>query len=88
MSTKDKLVERFKTRPKDFTWDELVRLFGIFGFVIYERGKTSGSRVAFTKGKEDVMVIHKPHLSKIIKESSMKDVLNFLINKEYIKEED
>ena len=30
MSTKEKLIERFKNHPKDFTWDELVRLFGLF----------------------------------------------------------
>ena len=32
MSTKEKLIKRFMRQPKDFTWDELVRLFGIFGF--------------------------------------------------------
>jgi len=43
MSTKEKLIERFIKQPKDFTWDELVRLFGILGFNVYNKGKTSGS---------------------------------------------
>jgi len=47
MSTKDKLIERLKKQPKDFTWDELVRLFGIYGFSIDNKGKTSGSRTRF-----------------------------------------
>ena len=34
MGTKDKLIERFKSQPKDFTWQELVRLFGIFGYTV------------------------------------------------------
>ena len=26
MSSKDKLIKKLKSRPKDFTWDELTRL--------------------------------------------------------------
>lgn len=51
MGTKEKLIERFKSQPKDFNWDELVRLFSIFGYKIDNKGKTSGSRVIFAKGK-------------------------------------
>ena len=46
MSTKDKLIERFKQQPKDFTW--------------------------------------KPHPSKKIKEYSMKQILDYLIEKKLI----
>jgi len=35
MSTKEKLIERFKKQPKDFTWDELVRLFGYLHYKGY-----------------------------------------------------
>lgn len=51
MGTKEKLIERFKSQPKDFNWDELVRLFSIFGYKIDNKGKTSGSRVISQKGK-------------------------------------
>ena len=34
MSTKEKLLERFKSLPSDFTFDETVRLFAIFGYDI------------------------------------------------------
>lgn len=51
MGTKEKLIERFKSQPKDFNWDELVRLFSIFGYKIDNKGKTSGSRVIFAKGE-------------------------------------
>lgn len=47
MSTKEKLVERFKSQPKDFTFEELIRLFKLFGFEIGSKGKTSGSRMEF-----------------------------------------
>lgn len=51
MGTKEKLIERFKLQPNDFTWDELVRLFSILGYETDNKGKTSGSRVIFYKGE-------------------------------------
>ena len=87
MSTKEKLIERYKNHPKDFTWDELVRLFGFFGFVLDNKGKTSSSKTVFIKGEEEIE-IHKPHPSKIIKGYVMKNVFNFLINKDYIQKKD
>ena len=88
MSTKDKLVERFKKQPKDFTWDELVRLFGTFGFTVNEKGKTSVSRTVFINNEKETIEVHKPHSSKIIKGYVMKNVLNFLIVKNFVKNED
>jgi len=85
MSTKDKLIERFKNQPKDFTWEELIRLFHIFGFTVDNKGKTSGSRVLFIKGN-DVHTVHKPHPSNVIKRYAMKQVLDFLIEKRLIKD--
>ena len=84
MSTKDKLIKRFKEQPKDFTWDELVRLFGLLGFNIDNKGKTSGSRTVFVKEKDEIE-IHKPHPSKIVKGYVMKAVFVFLMNKGFIK---
>lgn len=81
MGTKEKLIERFKAQPNDFTWNELTRLFAVFGYEIGNKGKTSGSRVIFRKG-ESCYVAHKPHPNNIIKGYVMKQVLEFLkINK-------
>ncbi len=44
MGTKEKLIERFKRQPVEFTWEELVRLLSIFGHIQDNKGKTSGSR--------------------------------------------
>lgn len=82
MGTKDKLIERFKAQPSDFSWDELVRLFHLCGYELGNKGKTSGSRVIFSKG-EKTYVAHKPHPAKVIKGYVMKQVLEFLLkNKE------
>lgn len=77
MGTKEKLVERFKKQPNDFTWDELTRLFGIYGFTVSNKGKTSGSRIIFVNG-ENSYIAHKPHPGSIVKGYVMKQVLTFL----------
>ncbi|MDR1937975.1 MAG: type II toxin-antitoxin system HicA family toxin [Tannerellaceae bacterium] len=83
MSTKDKLVERFKSQSNDFTFEELVRLFRIFGFTIDNKGKTSGSRITFLK-EDKVFDMHKPHPSNIVKEYVMKNVFKFLADNDFI----
>ena len=47
------------------------------------KGKTSGSRVIFKNGEERI-TLHKPHPSNIIKEYSMKEILNFMVDKGFI----
>jgi hypothetical protein len=83
MSTKDKLIERFKTLPTDFSFDELTRLFNIFGFEINTKGKTSGSRFLFVKGNLSYGV-HKPHPSGIVKGYVMRQVLVFFVENDFI----
>ena len=84
MSTKEKIIKRFKSQPKNFTWDELVRLFAIFDFSIDNKGSTSGSRVVFIKDGE-AHTVHKPHPSNIVKRYAMKQVFDFLVEKGYIQ---
>ena len=87
MSTKDKLIERFEKQPKNFTWQELVRLFGIFGYLVNNKGKTSGSRVIF-ETEDETYIVHRPHPKNIIKEYAMKQILEYFIEKELIKKEE
>ena len=51
MSTKDKLLERFKSLPKDFTFEEFIHVFEYLGFEQNNKGTTSGSRVRLEKGE-------------------------------------
>ncbi len=68
MGTKEKLVERFKQEPKDFTFQELTRLFQILGFEVSQMGKTSGSRVEFVNKENELSYgAHKPHPDSVIK---------------------
>lgn len=73
MSTKDKLIERFKTIPSDFTFDELVRVLSFYGYELKNKGLTSGSRVVFQKGK-DKIELHRPHPAPIIGKKALKEI--------------
>ena len=63
MGRKQKLIDRLKSKPRDFTFNEAESLLLALGFVKSNKGKTSGSRVLF---KSDIMNIelHKPHPHK------------------------
>ena len=85
MSTKEKLIERFKTLPSDFTFDELEKLLKGFGYEKKNKGKTSGSRVIYKNKEKRPIMIHKPHPGNIIKMYAIKQVLQDLVEAGYIK---
>ncbi|MFG6428265.1 type II toxin-antitoxin system HicA family toxin [Lepagella muris] len=78
MGTKDKLIERFKRLPKDFTYEEVVRLLKIFGYTEYNKGATSGSRVRFVRGQGIFLDFHKPHPGSIMKMGTMRSIMSHL----------
>lgn len=62
MTRKDKLIERLQQRPRDFTWDELVRLLLSLGFEQAKGSKTGGSRQRFVRVSSGVVIsLHRPH---------------------------
>lgn len=67
MSKIEKEIERLKSKPKDFTYDEVKRILNNFGFVENNKGKTSGSRMEFKDNLNRKIVLHKPHPSNILK---------------------
>ena len=88
MSKKEKLIDRIQELPKDFTFNELDTLLTYFGFEHSNKGKTSGSRVKFYHSeKQKQYLAHKPHPSSIIKEKALKDIVDFLIKNDFIKDE-
>jgi hypothetical protein len=68
MSKEEKLIKRFLSRPKDFTYDELRKLLNGLGYIEDQKGKTSGSRVAFiNQSSKHLISLHKPHPSNVLK---------------------
>ena len=85
MSSKEKLIARFLTLPSDFTFDELERLLTVMGYTKSNKGKTSGSRVVFKDKAGHPIMLHKPHPGNIVKHYALRQVLEELQSKGYIK---
>lgn len=85
MTKREKLIERMRLLPKDFTFAELETVLCQLGFEKDDKGKTSGSRVRFyNKDKQLQYLAHKPHPSSIIKEKALKDIVDYLTNNKLI----
>lgn len=68
MSKTEKLLERLRSCPSDFTYEEMATLLKRLGYRIVRRGQTSGSRVAFIHEKNrHIIRLHKPHPGNILK---------------------
>jgi hypothetical protein len=78
LSKKSKLARRFCSRPKDFTFDELITLLRFLGYVMEKSGKTSGSRVVFANDEGDYIRLHKPHPHNVLKLYQIDDMLEKL----------
>jgi len=78
MSRKEKLLERLKQRPKDFTWDELSTLLRQLGYRQVHTGKTGGSRRRFTHTAMPTISLHKPHPQNTLKRYVIDEVLAVL----------
>ena len=74
MSKLDKLVARFKTRPSDFTWNELVRLLNGLGYEQSPTGKTSRARRSFCHLWARPVMVRKPHPGSIVKKCQCDDL--------------
>ena len=85
MSSKEKLIARFLLLPSDFTFDELERLLKALGYTKSNKGKTSGSRVIFKDKEGHPIMLHKPHPGNIVKQYALRQVLEELENKGYLK---
>lgn len=79
MASIEKLIERFKNKPKDFRWGELLRLLEHFGYHLLPTGKTTGSRRKFYNGtSRRLIMLHEPHPGSIVKACQVRSVYNHL----------
>ena len=79
MSTLEKEIDRLKSKPKDFTYNEAKNLLNNLGFYENNKGETSGSRVVFiNKDLNKYIEIHKPHPSNILKPYQVNSIIKLL----------
>ncbi|MEK7376441.1 MAG: type II toxin-antitoxin system HicA family toxin [Candidatus Margulisiibacteriota bacterium] len=72
------MLQRLLSRPKDFTWDELVTLLKKMG---YSELSGAGSRKKFANEKKDIIHLHRPHPGKILKRYMIDIVIEHLKEK-------
>lgn len=80
MSRLEKARERIRSKPKDYTYSEAKTLLEGLGFVEYNKGKTSGSRVKFFRMADKAKImLHKPHPGDEMTPGAVSDLVRFLI---------
>ena len=86
MSRFEKLLKRFLSKPKDFSYDELTRLLASLGYEKVGTGKTAGSRVAFVNPEtRHIIKLHRPHPRPELKRYQLDDIEETLRNKGIIQ---
>lgn len=78
MGQKEKLIDRLKSNPKDFTFEDAETLLGHFTYSRGNKGKTSGSRVAFVSPQHPPILLHKPHPRKELLGYQVKQLVSIL----------
>lgn len=78
MGQKEKLIQKLKSKPKDFTFDDAERLVGYFTYSLSDKGRTSGSRVTFTSPEHPPILLHKPHPRKELLDYQIKQLIDIL----------
>lgn len=78
MSRKEKLLNRLRQRPRDFTWEELTSLLKTLGYRIVKSGRSGGSRKRFTHETAPTIVLHKPHPHNTVKRYIINDLIEIL----------
>ena len=78
MGKKEKQIKRLLSKPKDFTFKELSSLLETLGYTKDNKGKTSGSRIAFINPATSCIIrLDKPHPGNELKAY----LLNYIIDK-------
>ena len=78
MGQKEKLIQKLKARPKDFTFDEAETLLKFFSYNRSNKGRTSGSRVMFVSDDHAPILLHKPHPRKELLDYQVKQLIEVL----------
>jgi len=77
MASRDKLIERVTSNPRDLKWDEFVRFMGYHDFKVVS--KKGGSHMKFYNKELDMLINSaKPHNPNVVKTHIIKQALDGL----------
>jgi len=76
MGRKEKRIDRFRSIPNDFRWDDLCSMLKGFGYEIVEG---SGSRRKFyNRATGKIINLHEPHPKPVVQQYALRQVLAHL----------
>ena len=78
MSKKEKLIEKLKSLPKDFTFEDAETLLKYLEYLESNKGRSSGSRIMFYREGFPPILLHKPHPQKELKQYQVRQLLEML----------
>ena len=85
MSKYDKVLLKLLNRNSTITYQEIKYLLGKLGYEESQKGKTSGSRVAFINVEDKhIMRLHKPHPGNELKDYVKREIISELKEKKLI----
>jgi murein L,D-transpeptidase YafK len=85
MSKYEKLIAKLLNRRSTITYLEIAYLLEKLGYKETQKGKTSGSRVAFiNKREQHIIRLHKPHPGNELKDYVKKEIISELKDKNLI----
>ena len=78
MGQKEKLIQRLKSKPRDFTFEDAESLLNYLTYTRSNKGRTSGSRVMFVSDSHPPIMMHKPHPRKELLAYQVKQLVDIL----------
>ncbi len=85
MSKYDKVLLKLLNRNSTITYQEIKYLLGKLGYEESQKGKTSGSRVAFINVEDKYIIrLHKPHPGNELKDYVKREIISELKDKKLI----
>jgi predicted RNA binding protein YcfA (HicA-like mRNA interferase family) len=76
VSKREKALARLKSKPKDFTWDELVAVMIACGYEVKTTGGSGRKFIHHDTGA--TAFLHAPHPGNILKAYQIRDILRHL----------
>ncbi len=79
MSKYEKALKRLSECPKDYRYSEAAALLVMLGYKESNKGKSSGSRVAFYRESDkSIILLHKPHPGSEMLPAAVRHLYKFL----------
>jgi len=85
MSKFDKLITKLLNKNSTISYQEIAYLLGKMGYKQSQKGKTSGSRVAFiNQESKHIIRLHKPHPGNELKDYAKREIVSELKDRRLI----